>query len=124
MNKKCRKIIEKTGKWCKGPAVLESGFCFRHDPVQKEVALLASQKGGFNRGVSPLQLGEEVSINSPEEVKAFLSKVINAIWTGKASPAVGTTMGFLTRVWLDANDKSELQDRLKKVEEKIGLDKD
>lgn len=60
-----------------------------------------------------------MDINSPEDIKNFLAKVINGVWSQEVPIPVGTSMGFLSRCWLDAYEKTDMEVRLKKVEAKL-----
>lgn len=113
----CKKILN-NNQQCKAFAQKDSEFCFRHDPEQKDNALVASQKGGENRQLKGLY-GDTVEIETPEDVKKFLGAVINAVWAEGVPVNVGSSMGFLTRCWLDAYESSDVNKRLKEIEEKV-----
>jgi len=119
----CKKILN-NNQQCKAFAQNDSAFCFRHDPVQKEKALIASQKGGENRQLKGIY-GGMVKIESPDDIKKFLSMVINAVWADGVPVQVGSTMGFLARCWLDAHEASDINKRLDEIEQKVsnGLSK-
>jgi len=92
-----------------------SSFCFRHNPDLEEERLNASQKGGLNRRLQGVY-GEEVVLQEPRDVRVFLGNVINAIWTGKAPAQLGSSMGFLTRCWLDAYEVTEVDTMIDLIE--------
>lgn len=60
-----------------------------------------------------------MSLESPEDVKSFLGQVINAVWAEGVPVPVGSSMGFLTRCWLDAYEVADVVKRLDEIEEKI-----
>lgn len=112
----CKKILN--NRQCKAYAQKGKDFCFRHDPVQKENALIASQKGGENRQLRGVY-GETIEMETPEDVKRFLGHVINAVWAEGVPVQVGTSLGFLTRCWLDAYESSDVNKRLDEIEQKV-----
>jgi len=117
MDKHCA-YIKENGVTCQAFQIDGSQYCFRHDPDSKEKRLLASRKGGENRRLQD-QFGEPVALQSAEDVKTFLGLVINSVWTGQAPVPLGTSMGFLTRCWLDAYDKSEIEKKLNDLEQRL-----
>jgi len=107
--------VDGNGKGCQAYRTKDSLYCFRHNPLNKEIALMASRKGGENRKLQS-SYGEEVNIQNPSEVKDFIAKVINSVWTGKVPVQVGTAMGFLTRCWLDAYETINIEKRITDIE--------
>lgn len=119
---KCQ-FIKTNGEVCKANHMKRSSFCFRHDPASSKATLVASSKGGQNRRLQDFY-GQEIVLKSPADVKGFIGQVINAVWTGSVPVQVGSSMGFLTRCWLDAHEASEVTNRLDQLErrlEKAGL---
>ena len=113
----CKKTLN-NGPQCRAFAQKGKDYCFRHDPKQKENELVASQKGGENRRLEGIY-GDAVAIETPEDVKRFLSYVINAVWSEGVPVQVGGSMGFLTRCWLDACEASDTAKRLDEIERKL-----
>lgn len=103
---------------CQAFAQNNKKFCFRHDPTGNEAKLVASSKGGQNRALQGVY-GTSVKLQTPEDVKRFLGRVINAVWAEGVPVPVGSSMGFLTRCWLDAYETSDIVKRLDEIEEKI-----
>jgi len=117
MNKHC--IYVKDGEiGCQAYQTVGNSYCFRHDPNNKEKGLLASKKGGENRRLQEA-FGKPVALQSAEDVKMFLGLVINSVWTGEAPVQLGTSMGFLTRCWLDAYDRTEIEKKLTDLEQRL-----
>lgn len=111
------KVILSTGAACKARPTENSRYCFRHNPVNKKVAKAASQKGGENRRL--FGTGEEIRLESILDVRIFLAQVINDVWTGKVPVKVGSSIGFLTRCWLDVHEKADLETRIADLEAKM-----
>ncbi len=121
-NKKCS-FIKPDKSLCNSKPIKGSTLCFRHNPLFKEAQLLASSKGGQNRALKGIY-GQEITLKTPDDVKSFLGTVINAVWTGQVPVPVGSSMGFLTRCWLDSYEVGDVESRLEKFEkllEKMNL---
>ncbi len=98
--------IGKDGKNCHARPIKDTSLCYWHTPHMKQSNILASSKGGQNRRLQGAY-GDTVELRTPREIQQFLSRVINAIWTGKIPVQVGTSMGFMTKCWLDAYKEAE-----------------
>jgi len=110
--------INDNNKKCNAYSQKGKDYCFRHDPTKREESRLASSKGGSNRALQGFY-GNPVKLETPEDVKIFLSKVISGVWSEGIPVQVGSSMGFLTRCWLDAYEVSDVEKRLNEVEIKI-----
>lgn len=114
---KCKQKLD-NNKQCRAFAQKNNVFCFRHDPKSNEAKLVASSKGGQNRALQGVY-GAQIKLETPEDIKRFLGKVINAVWAEGVPIPVGSSMGFLTRCWLDAYETSDIVKKLDEIEEKI-----
>lgn len=112
------KYIKNDGLNCKAKPVKGSEYCFRHNKDFKEQSIQASRKGGLNRRLQGAY-GDSVKLTTPRDVTNFLGLVINKVWMGKIPVQVGTSMGFLSRCWLDAYDASDTNTRLKEIERRL-----
>lgn len=113
------KFVKTDGNLCEANAVTDSDFCFSHDPKYQQAKLVAVTLGGENRRHYE-QYGNQLTIETPGDIKKLLTEVINGIWTGTIpanQPA--NSIGFLARCWLDAYELSELEKRIKTIEEKL-----
>ncbi|TSC90014.1 MAG: hypothetical protein G01um10145_445 [Microgenomates group bacterium Gr01-1014_5] len=119
MKKSCL-FIRTNGLPCKAKTLINGNLCFRHDPDKVSMALNASRKGGENRALQGVY-GEPITLKNPDDVKRFLGQVINAVWSEGVPVQVGSSMGFLTRCWLDAYEASDVIKRLDEIEEKLDL---
>ncbi|TSC88651.1 MAG: hypothetical protein G01um10145_818 [Microgenomates group bacterium Gr01-1014_5] len=113
----CKQTLSNSNP-CKAHTQRGKDYCFRHDPANNEAKMVASIKGGRNRALQGFY-GSTIKLETPEDVKRFLGKVINAVWSEGVPVPVGSSMGFLTRCWLDAYDASNVVKRLDEIEEKI-----
>lgn len=114
---KCKKVLN-DGQSCQAFAQKGQDYCFRHDPNKEGLAIQASRRGGENR-VLQGNYGREVALDTPDDIRQFLGDVINGVWTGQVPVPVGSSMGFLTRCWLDAYETSTIVKRLDNLEEKL-----
>ncbi|MDP2672156.1 MAG: hypothetical protein Q8O68_01450 [Candidatus Daviesbacteria bacterium] len=112
------KHVKTNGTQCQAKPVKGSEYCFRHNKDFKEQSIQASRKGGLNRRLQGAY-GDSVKLTTPHDVTKFLGLVINNVWTGKIPVQVGTSMGFLTRCWLDAYEASDVEVKLKRIEQKL-----
>lgn len=103
---------------CKAHSITSSNYCFRHSPTESRKALEASKKGGSNRSPS-VAFQETIELKEPKDIQVLISKVINGMWQGKVPIKVGSSIGFLTRCWLDAYEKATLESRVVELEKKI-----
>lgn len=121
-NKQCSSV--KTDKTlCNAKPVKGSSLCFRHNPLLQEAQLVASSKGGQNRRLQGVY-GHDIILNTPNDIQSFLGTVINAVWTGRIPVPVGSSMGFLTRCWLDAYEAATIAPKIEEIKrllEKRGL---
>src|SRR5258708_2796106 len=97
--------IKPDGTQCQAMSLKDSIYCCRHDPDSKEESLEASMKGGENRRLQRV-FGEPQQLHAPRNIKGFLGLVMNKIWSGEIPVQVGTSLGFLSRCWLDAYEKA------------------
>lgn len=110
------KFIKPDGASCQANATDGSEYCFSHNPEYSEQKQLAVIKGGLNRKHYEAY-GDRIEINTPLDVKKMLAEVINGVWTGKIpSNQPANTIGFLSRCWLDANEQSDIVNRIETVE--------
>ena len=115
----CKKILS-NNQQCRACAQHGKEYCFRHDPEAKEAGIMASSRGGQNRALQGVY-GDPVTLDSPQDVKDFLAKVINAVWSKGVPVPVGGSMGFLSRCWLDAYDASDVNKRLDSIEKRLDI---
>ena len=113
------KFIKPDGAICKAKAIKGSDYCFSHNPDFIEQKIEAVTKGGLNRRSIDIY-GEELNLETARDIKKLISKTINLIWTGKmqtSSPA--NSIGFLARVFLDAQERSDIEIRIEELEKKL-----
>ena len=115
---KC-KAIKSDGSKCRAYVMHGSEFCFRHDKNESEQAHQASVDGGHARR-SCNRLGVSVCVKTPKDIQRLMAKAINSLWTGKmpsGNPA--GSLGYLSKVYLEAYEKSELEERMELLEKRF-----
>lgn len=108
---------------CNAKPVKGSSLCFRHNPLLQEAQLVASSKGGQNRRLQGVY-GQGIALKTPDDIQSFLATVINGVWIGDIPVQVGSSMGFLTRCWLDAYEAATIVPKIEEIKrllEKRGL---
>ena len=111
-------FIRTNKQQCRAPCMTGTKLCFRHSPDRVKQALEASQTGGTNRSPS-VAFQEVITLKTTKDIQKLIGKVINGVWQGKVPIKVGSTIGFLTRCWLDAYEKAELEKRVEELEKKM-----
>ncbi len=115
---KC-KATKLDGIKCKAYAMRTQDTCYRHTASLKEEAAQASSKGGqarrdYNRLGSPMRL------KTPKDIQNLMAKALNSLWSGKmpaSNPAGG--IGYLAKIFLEAYEKSELEERIDLLEKRL-----
>lgn len=105
------------GIQCGANAVTNDTYCFSHSELYREQKILATTKGGLARKHYQ-KYGEELSIKNITDIQNLIALIINGVWTGNIpanEPA--NSLAYLARCWIDAYDKSELESRIKTIEE-------
>lgn len=111
------------GSKCQAFATNGSDTCYRHNVATKEQALEASSSGGKARRQYH-QLGKKMKLESPKDIKKLMAKAINSLWTGNMpSNNPASSLGYLSKTFLDAHDKSDLEARVEDLEKRIELAK-
>jgi len=112
------KFTKEDSLQCQANSITNSDYCFSHNPDYAVAKREAVIKGGLAPKRILLNNEDEIVLVTAADAKLFLSRVINGVWQGSipATP-VANTLGFLVRCFLDAHDKSEIEERLEKIEE-------
>ena len=115
---KC-KANKSDGTRCNANSMHGSNYCFRHNKTLKEQAFKASSNGGKAKRQYH-QLGKEMKLETPNDIKKLMAVAINSLWTGKmpASNPAGS-LGYLAKTFLEAYEKSNLEKRVEELEKRI-----
>lgn len=115
---KCR-AVKLDGTKCKANSMQKSYFCFRHNKTAKQEATQASSYGGQARR-QYTQLGSPKRLRTPKDIQHLMASAINCLWTGKmpANNPAGS-LGYLAKIFLEAYEKSELEERIELLEKRL-----
>lgn len=104
----------KDGQPCRAQ-VLESGYCFAHDPARKEQRDAARSAGGHNRanivrlrGLVPPRL---------TSVYDSLEAALGEVHSGDLEPGRAQAMASLARAMVHVLTAGEMEERMRKLEE-------
>ncbi len=111
--------IKSNNEQCGANAIRGEDCCFSHNPNYGMEKQMAVTKGGLNRKSAQVY-GSKIDINTPDDIKRLMAKAINSLWTGNmpASNPAGS-LGYLSKVFLEAHDKSDLEARVEELEKRI-----
>lgn len=112
------KYIKKDKKQCSANAMVDSGFCFTHNPATKEQKRAAVIKGGrmSKKNHSSLQ---SVQLNQPKDVVNLLNMTINEVRGGEVELRVANCLGYLSGHLIKAFEMADLDERLSKIEKSM-----
>lgn len=115
---KC-KATKPDGSKCMAQAMLDSNFCFRHNKTVEREAIEASSIGGQARK-QYIRLGSPTRLRSPKDIQNLMARAINSLWTGKMpSNNPAGALGYLAKIFLEAYEKSELEQRIELLEKRL-----
>ena len=112
------------GARCKANALTNDRFCFFHSPAKIEERRQARSAGGVSRSQKRAVLpadAEAKSLKSPTDVCDLLGETINQVRCGLIDPRIATTVGYLAGTLLRGLEHGQLDDRLTRIEAKLGI---
>lgn len=116
------KQIKTNGETCKANAMSGFDYCFIHNEQVAEKRRQAVIKGGRQtKKIAPLP---ELKITSVEDVLTMVNTVINEIRQGKLNPKTATSIGYLVNISLETLKITEVEKRLKEMEDVLRLRKE
>jgi len=115
------KATTRGGRPCQAFPVAGSDFCFWHDPSRAAQRTLARKKGGRARHGRRLSTtGEIVKLGSVADVVALLEGAVGDLLELENSVARARAVATLAGVVVKALEVSELEDRIARLEDKVG----
>jgi len=114
MSKKCKHKDDTRGK-CKAWAMLNSDFCFFHNPETKDYLTQSTMRGGLNRQILTRASLPPLDIKSREDVIGLLCDTINLVRCNVMPPQIANSVGYLSSHLLKAFEKSEDEAILEKL---------
>ena len=89
-----------------------TGYCFWHDPLDRERMMEASRRGGSRRTI-PLALEAPLSA---EEARGILASVLAALLLGSLDPTTAKSAGYLIQIDRKIVEGQELERRIEVLE--------
>lgn len=111
------------GTACQAKTLKCGKVCYRHDQATRTEALRSSSEGGQAKR-QYVRLGAPSRIKTPKDIQNLMARAINSLWTGKmpaGNPA--GALGYLSKIFLEAYEKSELEMRLEALEKRMDEEK-
>jgi hypothetical protein len=123
MTKKCQ-FRKKNGQRCGANTQIGRETCVFHDPAKAEDGRRARRAGGITRS----RLAAVLPRHTPDhplaratDVSMLLADSINQLRRGELDARVANAIGYLASVQLRSFEQGMIEDRLAKVEERLGL---
>jgi hypothetical protein len=123
MNGNCKQV-KADGAQCSAKAMGGSPFCFFHDPNSAQRRQEARERGGHSKLIRippEMRVEEPVDLQTANDVRVLLSDTITRLRRGQLDCKVSSTIGYLAQIGLRAIEQHEIEDRLTRIEEKLGL---
>ena len=109
--------VRTDGTACQAHTVKDSGFCYWHDPEWRAERLQAAARGGARRTV---ELPEAQPL-TPERARGILAAVVEAAASGAMDSGTARTVGYLLSIEARIREGSELEQRVKALEQARNL---
>ena len=114
MSAQCKYRIN--GKSCKAYAVLDSKYCFAHDPANARKRAEARKKGGLHRRVIKRTQQEYYPIKSIKDVNMILESAINEARSLECSQSNLRTLAYLCQIAIKGQELGSLEERVNVLE--------
>lgn len=115
-NRKHCDALRKDGQPCTAPALPDSPFCFAHDPQRAQDRAEARSKGGRNRaGIVRMR-----ALVPPRLIGVFdqLETALTEVYDGSLDPKRAQAMASVARAMVLVCTAGELEERMRKIEER------
>lgn len=120
MSAKCQ-AIARSGSQCASPVLPDSTYCWVHDPAAADRRREASKKGGKARSNQARALAQIPEAMESAELAGWLSLLFKNVVSGRIEPRIGTAAATIARVLHEVKTVTELEVRLKELEQKAGI---
>jgi hypothetical protein len=109
--------VKPDGLRCQAAALLDSNFCFFHDPSKVAERREAHSAGGRQNRMKTLDAGaSDVKIKDSGDVVALLSDTINQVRKGLIDPRIANSVGYLANITVRVFAQEELENRIARLE--------
>mgnify|MGYP001209082720 CR=1 FL=1 len=119
------KATRKDGQACCAYSLLDSDFCFAHDPTKAAARKAARSAGGrarHGRTLKTTSTGDQgVRLGSVADVVELLEGAVADLLALENSVARARAVGYLAGIAVRALEIAELEDRIGRLEDKVGV---
>ncbi len=109
-------VYRKNGKSCQAYPVLDSKYCFAHDPANAKKRAEARKKGGLHRRVIKRTKHVYHHIKSVKDVNMILESAINEARSLESSQSNLRTLAYLCNIALKGQELGSLEERVGAIE--------
>jgi hypothetical protein len=112
------------GERCRANALTNDRFCFFHSPTKNQERRQARSAGGVSRSQKMAVLPPDTEarrLQSPTDVCDLLGDTINQVRRGLLDSRIATAVGYLAGTLLRGLEHGQLDDRLTRIEAKLGI---
>src|SRR3979411_2909517 len=112
------------GQRCRAFALSNERFCFSHSPTKTRERQQARSAGGVSRSQKMAVLSPDTEarrLQNPTDVCDLLGDTINQVRCGLMDSRIATTVGYLAGPLLRGLEHGQLDDRLTRIEVKLGI---
>ena len=107
---------QNNGKQCRGYAMLDSRYCFVHDPANARKCAEARKKGGLHRRTIKRAEHKYHPIKSVQDINEILETAINEASSLECSQSNLRTLAYLCQIALKGQELGSLEERVDAVE--------
>jgi len=110
-------FIKDNGEQCKANAMIDSGYCYLHNPeIAEETKKLNQVRGGQNRAIALKEALPTLEIKTPDDTIALLADTIERVRAGEMDVKVANCLGVLSGHLLKAFEVARLNDKVELIE--------
>ncbi len=101
--------------------MVNSDFCFFHDPKNRKDQQAARREGGLARlkprkTVALPAKAADVKLETASDVSRLLSETISQVRRGEIDVRITNSVGYLANIILKAKEQADIENRLKELE--------
>lgn len=111
-------FIKTNGQRCEANRLKDSPFCYFHSPKVVVERAEARRRGGFARLGDKGQTGSYI-IKSPQDLLTILEDAINDTKALGNTTSRAKTLGFLCQIILKGFEVTEMENRLRVLEDRV-----
>ena len=113
-------LVKTDNTQCQANAMLESEFCYLHNPnISDDDKIAARSKGGQANAKSLKMPLKRLKINEAKDVVGLLVQTINEAREGKIEVRLANCLGVLSGHLIRAFELTDFEQRLTKLEQAI-----